>query len=186
MPGDRASFLEAVARSRPLHHPWAYPPDTSEAFDAYIEAHPSRRTLAVVIEAEEPLAGVYALSQIHHGVFRNAYLGYYAFLPHAGDGYMREAMPLLFRHAFGELGLHRLQANVQPGNERSLGLLRATGWREEGYARRYLKIGGRWRDHVLFAILAEDVRASARERRPIYDRRRAGSRPSDAAEPPDG
>jgi [ribosomal protein S5]-alanine N-acetyltransferase len=107
-------------------------------------------------------------------------------LPHAGDGYMREAMPLLFRHAFGELGLHRLQANVQPGNERSLGLLHATGWREEGYARRYLKIGGRWRDHVLFAILAEDVRPSVRERRPIYDRRRAGSRPSDAAEPPDG
>jgi [ribosomal protein S5]-alanine N-acetyltransferase len=101
MPGDRASFLEAVARSRSLHHPWAYPPDTSDAFDAYIEAHPSRRTLAVVIEAEEPLAGVYALSQIHHGAFRNAYLGYYAFLPHAGDGYMREAMPLLFRHAFG-------------------------------------------------------------------------------------
>ena len=186
VPGDRASFLGAVARSRSLHHPWAYPPDTSDAFDAYIEAHPSRRTLVVVVEHEEPLAGVYALSQIHHGAFRNAYLGYYAFRPHAGEGYMREAMPLLFRYAFGELGLHRLQANVQPGNERSLGLLRATGWREEGYARRYLKIGGRWRDHVLFAILAEDVRASARERRPIYDRRRAGSRPSDAAEPPDG
>jgi [ribosomal protein S5]-alanine N-acetyltransferase len=186
MPGDRASFLEAVVRSRSLHHPWAYPPDTSDAFDAYIEAHPSRRTLVVVVEHEEPLAGVYALSQIHHGPFRNAYLGYYAFEPHAGEGYMREAMPLLFRYAFAELGLHRLQANVQPGNERSLGLLRATGWREEGYARRYLKIGGRWRDHVLFAILAEDVRASARERRPNYDRRRVGSRPSDAAVPPDG
>ncbi|MDP9299821.1 MAG: GNAT family N-acetyltransferase [Actinomycetota bacterium] len=161
-PGDRGSFLEAVSRSRSLHRPWAYPPDTPDAFDTYMEVHPSRRTLAVVVDHEEPLVGVYTVSQIHHGSFRNAYLGYYAFRPHAGDGYMREAMPLVFRYAFGELRLHRLQANVQPGNERSLGLLRATGWREEGYARRYLKVGGRWRDHVLFAILAEDVRTLGR------------------------
>jgi len=157
--GDRGAFLEAVARSRVLHHPWAYPPDTSDAFDAYIKVHPARHALAVVVDHEDPIVGVYALSQIHHGSFRNAYLGYYAFLPHAGNGYMREAMTLVFRYAFSELRLHRLQANVQPGNERSLALLRSTGWREEGYARRYLKVGGRWRDHVLFAILAEDVRS---------------------------
>jgi ribosomal-protein-alanine N-acetyltransferase len=185
-PGDRRSFLQAVARSRALHHPWAYPPDTPDAFDAYIEIDRARHALAVVVDHEEPLVGVYALSQIHHGSFRNAYLGYYAFVPHAGKGYMREAMTLVFRYVFGELRLHRLQANVQPGNERSLELLRATGWREEGYARRYLKIGGRWRDHVLFAILAEDVYASVPGRRPIYDRRRPGTRPSDAAQPPDG
>jgi ribosomal-protein-alanine N-acetyltransferase len=161
-PSDRGSFLEAVARSRSLHHPWAYPPDSPDAFNDYIEVQPSRHTLAVVIDHEEPLVGVYTLSQIHHGSFRNAYLGYYAFRPHAGDGCMREAMPLVFRFAFGELRLHRLQANVQPGNERSLSLLRATGWREEGYARRYVKIAGRWRDHMLFAILAEDVRAPVR------------------------
>ncbi len=69
---------------------------------------------------------------------------------------MSEGMRLVFRYAFDTLGRHRLQANVQPGNERSIELLRATGWREEGYARRYLKIGGRWRDHLTFAILAED------------------------------
>ena len=180
--GDRERFLEAVPRSRALHHPWAYPPDTPDAFDAYVKVHPARRVLAVVVDHEAPLVGVYALSQIHHGSFRNAYLGYYAFVPHAGNGYMREAMDLLFRYAFGELRLHRLQANVQTGNERSLGLLRATGWREEGYARRYLKIGGRWRDHILFAILAEDLRAPGPGQRPVYDRRRPGTRPSDAAE----
>src|SRR5437870_733409 len=185
-PGDRGSFLQAVARSRALHHPWAYPPDTPDAFDAYIKFHPARHTLAVVVDHEEPLVGVYALSQIHHGSFRNAYLGYYAFLPRAGNGYMREAMTLVFRYAFGELRLHRLQANVQPGNERSLELLRATGWRGEGYARRYLKVGGRWRDHLLFAILAEDARSLVRERRPAYDRRRSRTRPSDATEPPGG
>jgi len=184
--GDRGSFLEAVARSRALHQPWAYPPDTPDAFDAYIKVHPARHALAVVVDHEDPLVGVYALSQIHHGSFRNAYLGYYAFLPHAGNGYMREAMTLVFRYAFGELRLHRLQANVQPSNERSLALLRSTGWREEGYARRYLKVGGRWRDHVLFAILAEDVRSPVPGRRGVYDRRHRGTRPSDATEPPGG
>src|SRR6266566_3985032 len=104
----------------------------------------------------------------------------------AGNGYMREAMTLVFRYAFSELRLHRLQANVQPGNERSLALLRSTGWREEGYARRYLKVGGRWRDHVLFAILAEDVRSPVPGRRGVYDRRHRGTRPSDATEPPGG
>jgi len=160
-PDDRGRYLDAVARSRSLHHPWAYPPDTAEAFDAYVSGSAQRIPL-VVVAGDDELAGVYALSQIHHGAFRNAYLGYYAFEPHAGTGAMRAAMPLVFRFAFSELGLHRLQANVQPGNERSVALLRATGWHEEGYARRYLKIGGRWRDHLMFAILAEDVEASRR------------------------
>ena len=161
-PRDEPAFLNAVRRSRRLHHPWAYPPDTSRAFTEYIVESPARAPLVVVVDEDE-LAGVYSLSQIHLGPFRNAYLGYYAFVPHAGTGAMRAAMPLVFRFAFGGLGLHRLQANVQPGNERSIGLLRATGWREEGYARRYLKIGGRWRDHLMFAILAEEA---GRGRRP--------------------
>lgn len=157
---DEQQFLDAVHMSTRLHRPWAYPPATPDAFAAYVTESATRIPLVVVVE--DDLAGVYTLSQISLGSFRNAYLGYYAFVPHAGTGSMRAAMPLVFRYAFGELGLHRLQANVQPGNERSIALLRATGWREEGYARRYLKIGGRWRDHILFAILAEEAAAPSR------------------------
>ncbi len=157
---DERPFLDAVRRSTRLHHPWAYPPDTTDGFAAYAAESTVRVPLVVVVDDE--LAGVYTLSQIALGQFRNAYLGYYAFVPYAGTGSMRAAMPLVFRYAFGELGLHRLQANVQPGNERSIALLRATGWREEGYARRYLKIGGRWRDHIMFAILAEETAARSR------------------------
>ena len=156
---DEHAYLAAVARSVRLHRPWAYPPETTETFAEYI-AGPAR--IPLVVEARGELAGVYTLSQIVYGSFRNAYLGYYAFVPHAGTGAMRAAMPSVLRFAFDELGLHRLQANVQPGNDRSIGLLRATGWREEGYARRYLKMGGRWRDHLMFAILAEDVRRARR------------------------
>jgi [ribosomal protein S5]-alanine N-acetyltransferase len=157
---DERAYLAAVARSVRLHRPWAYPPDTAEAFAEYVAGSTTR--IPLVVEASGELAGIYTFSQIVYGSFRNAYLGYYAFVPHAATGTMRAAMPSVLRFAFDELGLHRLQANVQPDNVRSIGLLRATGWREEGYAVRYLKIGGRWRDHLMFAILAEDVRPSRR------------------------
>ena len=73
-PRDEPAFLNAVRRSRRLHHPWAYPPDTSRAFTEYIVESPARAPLVVVDEDE--LAGVYTLSQIHLGPFRNAYLGF--------------------------------------------------------------------------------------------------------------
>jgi RimJ/RimL family protein N-acetyltransferase len=154
--GDRAAFVAAVRASRELHHPWTAPPSTDEAFDAYVAraAEPSMSCLLVMRNAE--IAGVYNLSEIVRGSFQNAYLGYYALVPHARTGAMRAAMPLVFTHAFGELGLHRLQANVQPDNLRSRQLLDATGWREEGFAQRYLRIDGDWRDHVMYAITAEE------------------------------
>jgi ribosomal-protein-alanine N-acetyltransferase len=111
------------------------------------------------------LAAKYSLTQIFRGNFQNVYLGYNAFEPLAGSGLMREAMHPVQRHAFADLRLHRLQANVQPGNERSPGLLRTTGWRKEGYAERYLKIGGRWRDHVMFAVTADGIGVGGPRRR---------------------
>lgn len=126
----------------------------------------------MIRNADDAMLGVYAISQIVRGNFKNAYLGYYAFEPFAAQGYMSEGMRLVFRYAFDGLRLHRLQANVQPGNERSIALLRATGWREEGYAQRYLKIGGRWRDHLMFAIVAQDRRARGAGRRTLGPRAR--------------
>ena len=106
---------------------------------------------------DDALLGLYTLGEIVRAPFLSAYLGYYAFVPYAGTGRMRAAMPLVFRHAFDQLALHRLQANVQPENVASRALLAATGWREEGFAPRYLYIDGAWRDHVMYAITAEDV-----------------------------
>jgi ribosomal-protein-alanine N-acetyltransferase len=57
---------------------------------------------------------------------------------------------------FGDLGLHRVEANIQPGNIRSTGLVQRLGFEKEGFSRRYLKIGGEWRDHERWALLAED------------------------------
>ena len=102
------------------------------------------------------LVGVFVLSQIFRKGFQNAYLGYYGSSEHAGLGYMREGLELVLAEAFGPLGLHRVEANIQPGNEASLALVQKAGFRREGFSPRYLKIGGRWRDHVRFAILAEE------------------------------
>jgi ribosomal-protein-alanine N-acetyltransferase len=69
---------------------------------------------------------------------------------------MAEGIELVLRHAFGALGLHRLEANIQPGNDRSIALAKRAGFRLEGFSPRYLKIDGRWRDHERWAILAEE------------------------------
>src|SRR5262245_51861659 len=78
------------------------------------------------------------------------------FLPHAGQGYMTEGMALALDVAFRKLELHRVEVNIQPTNARSLALAQRIGFTREGFSRRYVKIAGRWRDHVRYAILAED------------------------------
>jgi ribosomal-protein-alanine N-acetyltransferase len=65
---------------------------------------------------------------------------------------LTEGLALAVRHAFGRLGLHRAEANIHPGNRASRALVRRLGFRREGFASRYLKIGGRWRDHERWAL----------------------------------
>jgi ribosomal-protein-alanine N-acetyltransferase len=157
---DRDEFLEAVARSRRLHRRWVTPPTDPEAFAQYLRR--LRRDDAVGLLARRnddgALAGALTLSQIFLGPFRSAYLGYYAFIPHQGQGLMSEALYLTLRHAFGTLGLHRVEANIQPDNTASIALVRRAGLRLEGFSPRYLKVAGRWRDHERWAITVEDRR----------------------------
>ncbi len=161
---DRPAFLRAVRASRRLHRPWSYPADTPERFAGMLE-RPGAETYLVVRNEDEALAGTATLGNIVLGNLRSAYLGYEAFVPLAGQGYMTEGLALVLRHAFGTLGLHRVEANVQPQNERSIALVERLGFRREGYSPRYLKIGGRWRDHVRFAILADEYGRAARRTR---------------------
>jgi [ribosomal protein S5]-alanine N-acetyltransferase len=157
--GDREPFLSLARESRALHRPWTYPPERSDQFDDLFAR--SRRDdftclVACLVEDAHAIAGVFTISQIVRGAFQSAYLGYYAHQRYAGQGLMREAMEQVLDHAFGPLALHRLEANIQPGNQPSIALARGAGFRLEGFSPRYLLIGGQWRDHERYAITADE------------------------------
>lgn len=155
---DEEEFLAAVTRSRALHHPWVQAPATSDAFRDYISKRQDARSAVFFVGLNDPraLVGVVNVSEIVHGAFRSAYLGYYAFVPHAGHGLMKEGLGQVIAHAFTVMKLHRLEANIQPENHASKALVKKLGFRREGLSPRYLKINGRWRDHERWAILSED------------------------------
>ena len=153
---DEQQFLAAVRASRALHRPWTHPPSTPQDFRAYLKRmrQPGNRAFLVCERGTGALVGVINLSNIVLGLFRSAYLGYYAFSGFERRGLMREGLGEVVRHAFNTMKLHRLEANIQPGNAASIALVRSCGFSKEGYSPRYLKIGGRWRDHERWAILA--------------------------------
>jgi [ribosomal protein S5]-alanine N-acetyltransferase len=155
---DRDAFLEMVRESRDLHRPWTYPPERPDQFnDLVSRTHRDDFVcIAAVLADGGDLVGIFTISQIVRGYFQSAYLGYYANARHAGKGLMSEAMLLVLDHAFGPVALHRLEANIQPGNAPSIALARGAGFRLEGYSPRYLLIGGRWRDHERYAITADE------------------------------
>lgn len=162
--GDAEEFLSLVSASIGLHRPWVYPPSNEQAFHAYVDRASSDRFLGcfVCLLQTDAIVGVANLSEIVRGLFRSAYLGFYGHIAYSGKGLMREGLLLLFGHAFRQMKLHRIEANVQPENDRSLTLIRAVGFRKEGFSPRYLKIGGRWRDHERWALLAEDYKSIRR------------------------
>ncbi|HTP20812.1 MAG TPA: GNAT family protein [Solirubrobacteraceae bacterium] len=157
---DRAEFVSLMRASRAFHRPWATAPTDDEAFDAYLVD--SRRVdfeaMLVCRREDRAILGFFNLSHITRGSLQSAYLGYAVGSKFANQGYMREGLDLVVRAAFLTLRLHRIEANIQPGNRASIALAQGAGFAREGFSPRYLKIGGRWRDHERWAILAEDWR----------------------------
>jgi ribosomal-protein-alanine N-acetyltransferase len=160
---DRDEFISLMRASRTFHSPWATAPTDDERFAAYLaDARRADFEALLLCRTEgDAIMGFFNLSQIVRRGFQSAYLGYAVGKPFAGQGYMREGLELVLRHAFTTLRLHRIEANIQPANSSSLALARGAGFRREGFSPRYLKIGGRWRDHERWAILAEEWRARA-------------------------
>jgi [ribosomal protein S5]-alanine N-acetyltransferase len=110
---------------------------------------PSQLTLLVRTKLDNALVGMVAFSAIARGPAQMANLGYNLAEKAQGNGYLTEGLPVALEYVFEQLGLHRVQANYLPRNERSGRLLRRLGFIVEGYARDYLKINGRWEDHIL-------------------------------------
>ncbi len=146
--------------SRKLHRGLVKPPTDEKGFAEYLKRNDSEENECLLIcEINSgKIAGAVNLSQIFRGIFQNCYLGYYIGEPFSGQGLMSEAVSLTLKFAFRHLKLHRVEANVQPHNLASIAVLRKNNFTKEGFSRKYLKIGGRWRDHERWAIIAEDWR----------------------------
>jgi [ribosomal protein S5]-alanine N-acetyltransferase len=158
---DLKEFIALNRASKRFHSGLASPPTQPDEFHALLSRCRNDDFVCFLVCRIEDgaIAGAINLSQIFRGGFQNAYLGYYVGAVYSGQGYMSEAIELALKYAFEKLRLHRLEANIQPGNRASIAMVRRAGFVHEGYSKRYLKIGGRWRDHERWAILAEDWRA---------------------------
>lgn len=155
--GDRDEFLRLVGASVDLHRPWMSLPATAEEFAAYLAryARPDEESLLVCVRETGAIAGLVNINSIIRGRFQNGSLAYAAFAPTAGQGYMSEGVGLAVRYAFEELRLHRLEAQIQPGNHASLKLVERLGFRSEGYSPDLLFIDGAWRDHERWSITSD-------------------------------
>jgi ribosomal-protein-alanine N-acetyltransferase len=156
---DEAEFLARMNASRRVHRPWLYPPLEPDAYRGYLARLDERKYGYLACRRSDgAIVGWLNVSEIVRGALQGAFLGYGGVAEFAGQGYMTEAVRLVVREAFGPLGLHRLEANIQPGNLASIALARRCGFEREGFSPRYLKVGGRWRDHERWAIRAESPR----------------------------
>ncbi len=138
-------------------------PDAAESRSAFVarcRARDRERQLGTGygfgIFAEDCLRGEINVSGVQRGPFQSAYVGYWIDEASAGNGYVPEAVVLLGRYAFEDLGLHRLQIAIIPRNTASRRVAEKLGLRNEGTAVRYLEINGVWEDHVRYAITVEE------------------------------
>jgi ribosomal-protein-alanine N-acetyltransferase len=155
---DAAELIAANLASIDLHEHWVSPCRDQASFLGYLARCDGDRSIGFIARERESgkIVGIVNLSEIVRGFFQSAYMGYYGMAGMNGRGLMSEAVGLVVSHAFHELGLHRLEANIQPGNLPSRSLVKRLGFRQEGYSPRYLKIDGEWRDHERWAVLADE------------------------------
>lgn len=158
-PEDEAEFIRLTRASADLLDPWMTLPATSQEFGAFIGRLEEQSSVGLVVcgRADGAIVGGININNIIYGRFQNGFLGYWAFAPGAGRGYMSEALKLVIGYAFDTLGLHRLEANIQPGNHASIRLVARNGFRREGYSPHYLFIDEAWRGHERWAITREMV-----------------------------
>lgn len=158
VPEDAESFVAAVRASRHLHQPWIDLADTPARFTSMLARFQPDDQRAYLVRhlACGTLVGYVSVSNIVRGAFQSAYLGYCAFSGHEGRGLMTEGLRAVVWICFFDLGLHRVEANIQPGNRRSLALARRVGFEREGFSPRYLMIDGDWRDHERWALRVEN------------------------------
>jgi [ribosomal protein S5]-alanine N-acetyltransferase len=152
---DGAEFIARVEQSRSLHESWVTPPADEAGFAAYRQRIQRVDHQGFLVRSSGEIAGVININNIVMGAFRSGYLGYYVFSGYQGRGVMSGGLKPVMEAAFGNLGLHRLEANIQPANQPSIRLVQRAGFSKEGFSPSYLMVDGLWRDHERWAITTE-------------------------------
>jgi len=165
---DQEAWLEVRRVSRDFLEPWepSWPPDAlsptgfRQRLNRYLTDWDAGVGYAFFIfrNTDDALLGGITLANVRRGVVQSANLGYWTGLPYVRNGHMAEAVQIVLHFCFATLELHRVEAATLPENLASRGLLERSGFRQEGLARQYLCIAGRWQDHVTFGILKDDTR----------------------------
>ena len=153
---DAADLIAANRDSVEYHAPWITGFTDQAGFDAWFARGVVGPNVSLIARdgPSGAVAGVVNLNEIVLGVFRSAYLSYWGYAGSGGRGLMTQALRAAVRYAFDEVGLHRVEASIQPGNVRSIALVRRAGFSKEGFSPNLLFIDGAWRDHEHWAILA--------------------------------
>jgi [ribosomal protein S5]-alanine N-acetyltransferase len=160
--GDAEPLARLLTENRDYLAPWSPLQD-----DAYFTAEGQREVIArqlaayehgamlpqLIVDGDGEIAGSINLNSIIRGAFQNASVGYWVSQARAGHGLAAAALAEAVETAFGELGLHRLDAATLLHNTPSQRVLARNGFRPFGVAESYLKIAGRWQDHILFSLL---------------------------------
>jgi [ribosomal protein S5]-alanine N-acetyltransferase len=156
---DQDEFIELAKASADFHHPWITIPETPADFTDYLKRYEGNQAEITLICVRDSgaIAGFVTIDDMIRGPYQRATVGYGVFVPSRGRGYMSEGFGLLFNFAFGDLRLHRLEADIQPGNKASIRFAKGVGFRYEGFSPGFVCIDGSWRDHERWAINSEMV-----------------------------
>ncbi len=146
---DEREFIMLMRDSQHLHEPWISPPTNAVLFRHYMQriGREDHEGFVICRHSDDRIVGAININHIVRGSFLSASLGYYVGAEFQGYGYMVEGLQQLTQYAFNTLGLHRLEANIQPENVRSQKLVQRCGFTKEGYSKNFLYINGAWRDH---------------------------------------
>lgn len=153
---DMEIFIAAIKNSQVLHYPWVKSPISYEEFEEYIQRYKQENQKSFLVCDRDKIIGVFNINEIVRGLFQSAYLGFYAVADFTGKGYMSAGLKLVLNEIFNELKLHRIEANIQPENVRSIQFIKRNGFRYEGFSPRYLKINNQWCGHEHWAMTHED------------------------------